>query len=56
MFKRTASDFQRISIAIVGALILSTVSVGAAVWPGHEAQFAAPAYATAAPATDRALA
>ena len=54
MIKFDTSDIQRFAIAALGALILSTASIGAAVWPGHEAQFAEPTYAAAASVTDRA--
>ena len=40
------SNIARVATAAVGALILSTVSVAAAVGPGHQVQAAPTAYAS----------
>jgi hypothetical protein len=41
-------QFVRVATAAVGALILSSLSVGAAVGPGHSPATAAPAFAMVA--------
>lgn len=47
MFKFDAIDFQRIATAAVGALVLTTACVGAAIGPARAAE-TSPVYALAA--------
>ena len=51
MFKLDTIDLQRIATAAVGALVLTTACVGAAVAPAYAVE-TAPAYAAVAPASD----
>ena len=48
MFKFDAIEMQRITVAAVAALLLTTVSVGAAVGPARAIE-TGPSYAAAAP-------
>ena len=45
MFNFDKTDFQRIAVAAIGALILSTTAVGAAVGPAHGVEAAPAQYA-----------
>lgn len=53
MFKFETHEFQRNAVAALAALVLSTVSVAAAVGPARAIE-TAPVYASAAPASGQA--
>jgi len=53
MFKIDAIDFQRIATAAIGAIVLSTACIAAAVAPARAIE-TSPAFAAAAPASDAA--
>lgn len=54
MFTFDRIAIQHTVLAMAGALVFATTFVGAAVWPGHEAQYAGPVLAASAQAADRA--